>query len=245
MGVVSGWIAKNNYLSYNEMQNNAQIVYSFFKSMGWSTNAICGMLGNMQEESNINPGLYQWRRVPKDGEAVTWGFGLTQWTPASTKIIAYANSIGKPIYDGATQCMRIQIEKNSTNDRYDLSSFMQWGGPRLPLAYDESRQQYYCTYTFADFSVSNKSPYELAKDFMLLYERPADQTASAQDKRGKMAEYWYQYLVGHSSSAPYEPIPIPIPSLPPAYIYHTQLDNQHRLPIYMLTSRKKAQYRGD
>ena len=53
------WIAKNNYLTQSEMENNAIEFFNKMSSLGWSINAICGMLGNIQTESNINPGIWK------------------------------------------------------------------------------------------------------------------------------------------------------------------------------------------
>ena len=53
------WTISNNYLSESQMQGNALEVYKYFAGKGWTLNAIGGILGNMEKESNINPGLWQ------------------------------------------------------------------------------------------------------------------------------------------------------------------------------------------
>lgn len=50
------WTIGNFYLTTEQMQGNAREVLSFFEQKGWSLNAIAGICGNMQSESNINPG---------------------------------------------------------------------------------------------------------------------------------------------------------------------------------------------
>ena len=45
----------SNALTMTQMQVNAQYIYSSLSANGWTLNAICGMLGNMQSESSINP----------------------------------------------------------------------------------------------------------------------------------------------------------------------------------------------
>ena len=37
------WITGNRYLSMDEMKNNADIMHYFFKSNGWTDNAISAM----------------------------------------------------------------------------------------------------------------------------------------------------------------------------------------------------------
>ena len=69
------WISGNRYLSLSEMQNNVDIIHYFFRSAGWTDNAIAAMLGNMQSESTINPGI--WEGL----DPYAGGYGLVQWTP--------------------------------------------------------------------------------------------------------------------------------------------------------------------
>lgn len=42
-------------LNMSQMQINATYIYSALTNYGWTLNAICGVLGNMQSESSINP----------------------------------------------------------------------------------------------------------------------------------------------------------------------------------------------
>ncbi|WP_242953842.1 phage tail tip lysozyme, partial [Clostridium sp. BL-8] len=57
------------------MNDNARYIYSFFKNKGWTSNSICGMLGNMQGESGIIADI--------DEISGGGGYGLVQWTPKS------------------------------------------------------------------------------------------------------------------------------------------------------------------
>ena len=68
------WTISNNYLSESQMQGNALEVYKYFAGKGWTLNAIGGILGNMEKESNINPGLWQ---SLNEGN-YSGGFGLVQ-----------------------------------------------------------------------------------------------------------------------------------------------------------------------
>lgn len=42
-------------LTNDQMSYNTFYIYDFLTNKGWTLNAICGMLGNMQTESSINP----------------------------------------------------------------------------------------------------------------------------------------------------------------------------------------------
>lgn len=230
--IVTGWIARNNYLSLSEMQNNATIIYNYLKPLGWTTNAICGLLGNMQAESTINPQLYQGRRVPAQGaQSIPWGYGLVQWTPA-TKMIWWASEQNLDWGNGYVQLSRILYEVSTWSDRYNYSNALQWICPSR--AYDEDKKKYYCTYTLVDWTQSTASPYELAIDFMNYYERPDVPNGAT---RGNYAEYWYKYFTGGTSGTV---APLPPQGLPNTVIYSPKGGNQHRLPVYMLLKRDKS-----
>ena len=101
-------ISSNEYLSVSEMTDNAKYIYTFFKNLGWTANAICGMLGNMQRESTLNPGVWQ----SLDYENYNGGFGLVQWTPA-TNLTNWASQRGLDRDSIETQCLKIQDEYNT------------------------------------------------------------------------------------------------------------------------------------
>lgn len=139
------WIGKNDYLSMTEMENNAVELWSYFQPKGWSLNAVAGMLGNMQTESTINPGIWE----SLDEGNLSGGLGLVQWTPA-TKLIDWA---GASYLQGDRQCDRIV---------YELENGLQWiPTTEYPMSFDE-------------FHNSNDTPYNLAMAFIANYERPLD-----------------------------------------------------------------------
>ena len=85
------WIVKvgvetSAYLTQAEMENNATEFYGYFNSKGFTIESICGMLGNLQRESTINPGL-------KQTSSTSSGWGLIQWTPSSD-LTDYASAYG-------------------------------------------------------------------------------------------------------------------------------------------------------
>lgn len=139
------WIVKNNFLSMSEMQNNAREFWKYFIVRGWTLNAICGMLGNIQTESNINPGI--WENL--DEGNLNNGYGLVQWTPATK----YINWAGSNYSSGDKQCERIE---------YEVANGIQWyATPEYPM-------------TFEEFKVSKLPPDYLAMVFIANYERPFD-----------------------------------------------------------------------
>ena len=81
--------SSNSYLSYSQMKVNAQYILDYLIAKGWTKNAVCGMLGNMQRESTINPGIWQ----NLDAGNTSLGIGLVQWTPA-TKYLNWCTEQG-------------------------------------------------------------------------------------------------------------------------------------------------------
>ena len=63
------------------MQNNAVLLWSYFKAQGWTLNAVAAMLGNMQSESTINPGI--WEGL----DPFVGGYGLVQWRLTQNTVI--------------------------------------------------------------------------------------------------------------------------------------------------------------
>lgn len=160
-------ISGNRYLTLEEMQNNAKYIYSYLSARGWTLNAIAGMLGNMQTESTINPGIWQ----NLDEGNTDGGFGLVQWTPA-TKLINWADGLGEDYTAMDTQLLRIETELISGDQYYPTTSYPE---------------------TFREFAFSTADPYYLGMAFLANYERPAEPN---QPIRGEQAEYWYTYLSG-------------------------------------------------
>ena len=51
------WIARNGYLTEQEMENNADIVIAYFRGQGLNDYTLSALLANMDAESTINPNL--------------------------------------------------------------------------------------------------------------------------------------------------------------------------------------------
>lgn len=159
------WISGNRYLSHSEMRNNGLIVKSYLISKGWSLNAISGLLGNMESESTINPGIWQ---SLNEGN-MSGGYGLVQWTPA-TNYLDWCDSHGYSRSDGNAQLKWI--------DEYTIS-FGQWiATSEYPLS-------------FSEFKTSSESPEYLASAFLKNFERAGVEVESA---RRSQARSWYSYL---------------------------------------------------
>lgn len=174
----------NRYLTRSEMEGNAEVLTSVFLANGWSVNAIAAMLGNMESESGINPGIYE----GLDSTSTTNGFGLVQWTP-NTKYKTWAdeNGYGADYGDIFNQTIRI---------RYELDNGLQWiATDAYPIS-------------FKEFSTSNESPETLAQAFLYNYERPA---SLDQPNRSTQAREWYEFIMNLYPDIP-TPDPTPTPT---------------------------------
>lgn len=141
---MSDWITGNRYLSQSEMENNAELLTIQFLKWGWTKNAIAAMLGNMQSESSINPGIWE-SLQPFEG-----GYGLVQWTPYTN----YSEWAGPGWEDnGPRECERIQ---------WEMAHGEQWiATSDYPMS-------------FLEFATSTADPGYLAQAFLRNYERPKD-----------------------------------------------------------------------
>lgn len=182
------WIAKNSATTLAEMKNNALLVAAFWRSqtdIKVTTEAIAGMLGNMQAESGINPGAWQ-------GYTVNYnrGYGLVQWTPA-TNYTRWAVANGYKIDSGDAQCLRMRWELDNGKQFY-------------------STEQY--PVNFKSFlTTTGRTPEWLASAFMHNYERP--NSYAQEGRRRANARYWYEWLQG-AAPGPWPPSPDPNPDPP-------------------------------
>lgn len=136
------WISKNMFLSDDDMKVNARLVYKRLKKHGFSVNAIAGILGNMEAESTINPGIWEGLQ-PYIG-----GYGLVQWTPYEK----YADWAGEGWQNnGDMECDRIAYEFDEGIQYYPTSDY--------PIS-------------AAEYKTSLESPETLAAAWMYNYERP-------------------------------------------------------------------------
>lgn len=160
-----GWTIGNFYLTESQMRGNAIEVYNYFTEKGWTLNAIAGILGNMEKESNINPGLWQ---SLKEGN-YSGGFGLVQWTPA-TNYTNWAAANGYSITDPKGQLYWIDALSASTGQWIATSAYKM---------------------TWEQFKSSSESPEYLASAFLKNFERAGVEVES---ERRSCARKWYDYL---------------------------------------------------
>lgn len=141
---MSKWYAKNDYLTKEEMMWNAKNITVLLAMAGMSGEAIAAVLGNMQAESGVNPGIWE-NLDPFNG-----GYGLVQWTPYTK----YSDWWGTGWENnGDAEIKRII---------YEMMNGLQW---KETIEYPMS---------FKDFWISKLDSRYLAQVFVKNYERPKD-----------------------------------------------------------------------
>lgn len=177
------------YFSTSQMQNNATEFYNYFTNKGVTLEAICGMLGNIQRESTLNPGI-------KQGNSTSLGWGLIQWSP-STVLTNWCRTYGYNWYDGFAQCERIICEGEGIKNA---------SGYWIPTA------SY--PYSWSEF-IALTDVAEATKAYLYERERAGVETL---DLRLRYASNWYEYFSGTpippTPTPPTPPTPITKKKMP-------------------------------
>ena len=171
-----------NYGAHYRYKDNALIVYNFLTANGYSHAAAIGVLANMEHESYINPGQVEHGY----GGITSRGYGLVQWTPANTKILAYAKQVGGNWYDGDLQLQYLLVSVPAS-----------WIATK---AYPQSYAQY----------LTLDNIYTATRAFFWNFERGTYTTAM-----DTYALYWHNYIESVKPEPTPTPTPTPTPPEPP------------------------------
>lgn len=184
-----------NVLSLAEQQYNAEQFEMEMTAKGWTLIAICGALGNITHEGQLNPGQCEnGYGVPSSPTDVWYlgGLGLIGWTGGygqwPNAMIQYAIDHNGDWWDGRLQCDFIdQADDSSVTHGY-------WGWiPRGPWT---------SVTTMREYSRWTGSLNDAADCFCYNCEYPAD-IESVLPARRISAQYWYDYFTS-------QPIPQPM-----------------------------------
>lgn len=180
------WITVQRYLNQREMEQNALEIWAWWRSKGWSMESCAAILGNMQQESTINPALYEQGWGAFTGvETWTHGFGLIQWTPCNQYYSRF-NAVGLSIMYPNDQLAWLDYECQAgrgyyfKNPNYD---YRYWGWSSLVYESDPN--------AIDDMTVC----------FMWSRERPAYDAAGIANRKA-YARAWYQFLGGYIGKRP-------------------------------------------
>lgn len=213
----------NYYGSINsdKMKSNAVKIYDYFHAIGWTDAAISGMIGNMQIESTLNPGLIEngGRRYCPDnatnlstmtnqvmlsfykaahpeytGTGNPFGMGLVQWTgPNASDSVPHGQKlVAHAIRDNNTPWYYGSVQLDRI--KWESQNNGQW----------VSRTINGTVWTWQNY-ITITDPQLAAHVWMVCYERPAFSTTSL-NRRKNNAQLWYDYL----TSSPTPPTPTEI-----------------------------------
>jgi len=176
-------------LEWEQMKANAEYIYNYFDSKGWTAEAICGLLGNIFKESKMNPGIWQkWNNIE-------YGYGLVQCSPAREYIEVYAGlskeSVNVLAQNDPLKLMNSELQyfEDSLNNRW-LPGNAQKQYNKLPLSSGISGYM-----TYEEYSKSAYKIRDMTLIFQACYERSGDNAEQLQE-RIAAAELWYDYFIG-------------------------------------------------
>lgn len=190
---VSGGYARDS----QEAIDNAQMHLNILSPLGWTKNAIAGLMGNESVESGYNP----WRWQNDDIQPTTnspWynhGYGLVQFTNA-----------GKYINDENAKAMT-GYGPNFSNQAGNMND------GTAQLLFIDAYADYYKTdsypLTYAEYKASTESGAYLAAAWLYNYERPGDPGATVAARR-EAGDYWLSVLNGQTPGPGPGPGPGPV-----------------------------------
>lgn len=192
----------STHLNPNAKQiTNATKIYNNLISQGYTKQAACGILGNMQTESGLSPGALDRHlsSLPNNGEHLSdltnsvmlgyaspndsgYGTGLIQWdsytntSPAGNTLVSFAIRYNYQWYDGDCQLYRLKREYE-TDSQYHF-----WVSTNHTPAI-----------TWSQFKAYNGTPSGAADIFRQCRERSSGDPTGNQHRRDN-AEYWFNYF---------------------------------------------------
>ncbi len=173
----------SNRLSFEQMESNARYIYEYLSDKGWTKEAICGLLGNIQQESWFNPG--DWQKLNN----IKLGYGLVQWDDA-TKFLDWAElnvkSANKLANNEPNKLMDLELEflihSSQSKTKREWLATKGYGSPYKM--------------TYQNYIQSTASAGDLALVFHASYERSSDDEGKL-NQRKEWANKWYE-LIGNT-----------------------------------------------
>ncbi len=171
-----------NRLSDTQQKSNAKYIYKYLSNLSWTKESICALLGNVQQECQLNPGVWQLQ------DNINAGYGIVQWTGGKVFLkwaelnIGQTNSLAT---NNPKKLLDLQLEflvYTCTTKNYDDRRWyptIKHGSP-----YKMSYNNFIC---------SKLNPGDLALVFHGSYERSSDDNTRKQN-RINYANKWYKFF---------------------------------------------------
>ena len=188
----------NEHLKDADQYTNARYIcnYLLTKKTGWTLNSICGMLGNFQSESLMNPNIVEISQQDRWDNWGNYGYGLPQWTPWYTRQNNQGKWIDPANYHGTGHPTfgYWAEQRGYTTNKTDGGTV---GGMDVQLDFLDlgeggwdNKTEYYAM-TWPEYKASTWDAAELARVFYRNYERSA---SGSYGSRPDQAESWYNRL---------------------------------------------------
>ena len=214
----------------DEQKVNAIRVYNHFINNGWNAGAVCGMIGNMQKESSLNPGLvegggrqycpgnatdltlltnsvmldfYKAAHPEYTGTGNPFGLGIVQWTgPSQITTVPYGQKMVSHVIRNCNDTPWYWGDNQLSRIDWEQANNGQWQSATINGT----------LYTWSNF-INISDPQLAAHVWMVCYERP-EFTEESLAQRKQNAQQWYDYLTN-------SPVPPPTPGtpLPPVFLF--------------------------
>ncbi len=178
-------------LSTAQQQANALYIYRQLSDCGWTKQAVAGLLGNIQRESQLNPAAWQRQDNTKLGYGlVQWddGADFLEWQGGAIKnrqlTVSEVNQLAR---DAAATLIDMELEYLVWSSQGQLAKRdLRW----LPTTRFASPYKL----NYREYIQSSASAAELALVFHASYERSSDNRAQL-NQRVDYANAWYQFLL--------------------------------------------------
>ena len=184
------WIVKRNtdpggpYLTLSQMQNNATEFATYGASGGWSLVSMAGMLGSIEIESTINPGIEE-----VGSSNPLRGIGLCQWTGSRhTELVDFASQHG---YNGwwYGECQMDFLLWEMTYKTFSI--YHQQAYDIIPPQFRFTNALQEATCTDPDWTLEMSVAW-----WTDAFEKPGSTWDHQMATRLPAARYWYSYLGG-------------------------------------------------
>lgn len=192
-------------LTQSEQEQNVSAIQAVLTGYGWTVNAIAGALGCFQEESGMNPGIYETSHGGNLNNLPYFpgGMGLAQWTDYPAYTSRYPNPLpwsadkeNKDWWDGNFQCWLLTKADDASYTSMGYGQGPRWG-------WQKSND-----YPSIDFSAYQKwdGGINTATEYWF-YDMEWHYSVVPSgylEARKAAARKWYEYMTGH-----------PVPPEPP------------------------------
>jgi hypothetical protein len=186
-------------LSEEQQRANAEYIYRYLQKV-WTKEAICGLLGNIQQESWFNPGVWQYENTDFGG------YGILQWTNNrkfrdwAGLTVEAANTMAK---NKPKQLMDLQLEFliQSWGDGWFSTNVVTEKSEHNPPGDNQNKSKptrYYSpvkiTTGHHDYINRTKNTVEeMAYIFHAHYMRSGDSLSTIEEKRAVPAREWFDF----------------------------------------------------